>query len=245
MPAYYTPAEISAISDSVLHAMPGPHLRANHAGFTLRTIGLPQAWTTRVNLEAQLSQAVRAHSATAVVAAAEAVHKWGFGSSIPKEVKSIATFGRTLLSALVAFDGATPPYCAMRESALAALLDIDGIGIATASKWICFVDQSRFGIFDSRVSIALRDIPVAHARAFPIVPRQALQGKVQFGSDTQINSNPLRMARAYLDYLAVLSTIARRVRLDAAEVEMALFMIGDVWANGLPPLSPLRRGMWN
>ncbi|HSI48940.1 MAG TPA: hypothetical protein VLA61_11760 [Ideonella sp.] len=125
------------------------------------------------------------------------------------------------------------------------LLSLARLGIATVSKWICFVDQGRYGIFDARVSIALRYVAVGHERAFPIVGCRLIKGQRAFRNDTSVTSNPTRMVRAYLDYLEVLSGVAVQAAMLPAEVEMALFMIGDVWADGHRTPAPLRRGMWS
>jgi hypothetical protein len=244
MSAYYTPAEIQALSQDVLRVHTPAAIRAAYAMFAWQGGVLPHAWTVRDALCAPLRQAVRAGSHAKLEVAAAEVHQWGFGQPILPAVIGNPKFLPALLEALVAFDGATPPYTSMRESALVELLSIPDLGIARASKWVCFIDQSRFGIFDSRVSIALRDVHLADQRAFPIMGRRPVVGQQSFSSDTHVLADPRRTARAYLDYLAVLSSVAREVRLDAAEVEMALFMIGDVWATGQPPLRSLRRSMW-
>lgn len=245
MATNYTAAETTTIANEILRAYPVTALRAGHAGFTWRRSVLPGAWTSRVNLVAPLVSATHSRAMPAVLQAADDVYKWGFGGkSIPAKISRNAGFPTALLDTLTAFEGSTPQHIAAREPSLAALLSIGGLGIATASKWICFLNQGRFGIFDSRVSIAFRSIHVTGDRAFPIVGRRKLANRTAFRPDGQVVSASQRMARAYLDYLVVLSEVARLTSMQPAEVEMALFMIGDVWANGHPPLRPLRHSMW-
>ncbi|WP_374701974.1 hypothetical protein [Ideonella sp. B508-1] len=244
MSTYYTPTEIHAISQDVLRVYPAARIQREYLRFMWRGVGLPQARVTRDHLCSPLQSAVRSRSKKQLLDAANDIHDWGFGQPVPNLVLGASNFLPALLEVLAAFDGTTPAYTSMQESTLVALLSIPGLGIATVSKWICFMDQSRYGIFDSRVSIALRDVQLQDVRAFPVMGRRPLVGKQAFSSDTQILSSSTRTARAYLDYLAVLSSVARAVRLDAAEVEMALFMLGDVWADGQPPLRSLRRGSW-
>lgn len=246
MAANYTASESAAIANEVLRAYPASVIQASHAMFNWQGSGLPTAWTTRVGLVLPLVSATRAGAATAVLKAANDVYKWGFGGkSIPPKIVNNPAFHAALNGTLIAFDGATPRHHAARESALASLLRIEGVGIATASKWICFLDQGRYGIFDSRVSIALRAIHVANNRAFPIVGRRAQAKFSAFRPDTHIVSNSARMARAYLDYLRVLSEVARASGLLPAEVEMALFTLGNVWADGQPTPVSLRHSMWS
>ena len=38
-----------------------------------------------------------------------------------------------------------------------------GIGIASASKWVGFIDETRYAIYDSRVSLALRPLTIDEA----------------------------------------------------------------------------------
>jgi hypothetical protein len=132
---------------------------------------------------------------------------------------------------------------------LIRLLSHKNIGIATASKWVCFIDQNKYAIFDSRVSIALRALTAEanrneYKRAFPIIPRRAMGGHIAWTADW-IVSRPERIARAYMDYLDVLKGVTGKQNvLNPAQVEMALFMLGDIWADDQPPLLHLTQGMW-
>ncbi len=52
---------------------------------------------------------------------------------------------------------------------LTKFLKLYGIGMARSSKWLCFVDERRFCIYDSRVSYALSRIKYNNRRVFPII----------------------------------------------------------------------------
>jgi len=114
----------------------------------------------------------------------------------------------------------------MRES-LAKCLKTPNIKIARFSKWICFVDQSSYAIYDSRVSLALRKIKVGEKRFFPTLGSRA-KGRPQrdyIGSNTSTAAH--KMAGKYMVYLDLLNTILSDTAFSrVAELEMSLFMLG-------------------
>jgi hypothetical protein len=134
-----------------------------------------------------------------------------------------------------------------RVSMLTQALSYPGVKIAKVSKWICFIDQRRYAIYDSRVSVALRGVMIDTAggqshRAFPLIGRRAALHRVPFRQDS-LSATPLRMARAFLDYIDVLQLVSAQTGMFAAEIEMALFMAGNVgWGGEHVP--PLQRKMW-
>lgn len=123
---------------------------------------------------------------------------------------------------------------------LAQLLTYKGLGIARVSKWLCFIDQSRFVIFDSRVSRALRCINIDGQRVFPIisgrVPKAGAEGWTAADiSGKNLVSNALTVS-TYRLYLRLVKMISGNRGLEPAKVEMGLFMMG----KGFPPLTEPR-----
>lgn len=161
---------------------------------------------------------------TAEVMATE-VYKWGFGkNNCPNSLKSN-----------------WPLFCRVNQcwnegsdrkqmvELLSELLCLKGIGIATASKWICFIDGDRYAIYDSRVSAALMSIKVNNKRVFPTV------GRRQFGAKkypAPTFRTPAQMASDYLFFTDFASVVAKRYDLGIpARVEMGLFMLGNIEDN--------------
>ncbi len=129
---------------------------------------------------------------------------------------------------------------------LSKLLSHNGLGIATVSKCVCFVNQTRFAIFDSRVSIALRNVTIEGHRAFPVVGRRPSGGRIAWTSTPLLSVSPICTARAYIDYLQILGHLSNTIDgMNAAQIEMALFMAGDVWPSDGEVLKPLLRGIWS
>ena len=163
---------------------------------------------------------------TAEVMATE-VYKWGFGkNNCPNSLKSNL-----------------PLFCRVNRcwnegsdrkqmvELLSKLLCLKGIGIATASKWICFIDEDRYAIYDSRVSAALRSIKINTKQVFPTVGRRPIATKSYPPATFR---TPSQMASDYLFFTDFSSVVAKRYGIDSpAKVEMGLFMLGnseDNWA---------------
>jgi len=143
--------------------------------------------------------------------------------------------------------GLTADQREAKVSTLADLLSIKHVGIALASKWLCFVNQQTYAIYDSRVSLAMRDLAIDGNRVFPIVARRSLKEKPAWRADS-VARHPKRMAESYWSYLRVINRAKDLIGphkgeqrgLYPAEVEMALFMLGDVWPDPQSRL-PLRK----
>ena len=111
-----------------------------------------------------------------------------------------------------------------QKDALIDVLKCNGIGIATASKWICLCDQKRFGIYDSRVSIALSSVVDEQGfRLFPIVARRHTKERTYPNADY---CPPQNMAQCFIYYTDVINELGAIIELSASEVEMAFFMLG-------------------
>lgn len=209
-------------------------------------VGLPQAWDIRT----ELSRATQQAPLVEALSLSDKVHKWGFGSTVPKAIREDVAFHSALSDTITTWSKA--PSETDKEqmiASLARLLAVPRVGIAKASKWICFIDQTRYAIYDSRVSLALREVKAGERRAFPIIARKALKDRQSWNADSA-SSDPQRMARYYWNYLQVIGRVAQQVRhpneprlFYPAEVEMALFMLGNVWPSSASrlPLARLHR----
>ena len=156
---------------------------------------------------------------------ANAVYKWGFGNrNSPPSLSA----NLTLFCELNRHWYSGQDRQKMTTS-LSEFLELKGIGIASASKWICFADENRFAIYDSRVSAALRAIKVSGKVVFPTVGRRPVSGKKYPYATPRTND---QMAHDYLFFIDFVNDIAKRYGIDSpAEIEMGLFMLGDKEEN--------------
>jgi hypothetical protein len=238
----YTTQEKAAIAADLLNTFPPKHLREKAHEFQWKNRSMPDAWEERVRLQLDLQ---RSTDDQASIAAAQAIHRWGFGSDF-----ALLDNDKSCQQAVLVMIKNFSTTCnrEVLETSLSTVLSLPDIGIATASKWTCLSDQLRFAIYDSRVSVALRSVCVDEKhRAFPILPRQAGDQRRESKriAFTANNLEPARMSRAYLDYNDVIRIVALNAGLPTALVEMALFMDGDVWNTSKDTVAPLRRGMWS
>lgn len=150
----------------------------------------------------------------------ERVFKWGFNNDVSaldrlSDIEIVAST-RDAIRLLEADR--------LVEAALAAMRP-RGIGISRASKYLAFVDESRFGIYDSRVGRALATLAVERRVVMPIPPDRS-------GGGTTSDSG--RLAQGFSDCTLVLrevAALAAREGVDdvlsrPADVEMGLFMLG-------------------
>lgn len=185
-----------------------------------------QGWAQRMDLSKGLGAALDDPDHEGLLRALKAIHTWGLPGKFPESVTLKIGIVRELLKNIRA-GGPT-------VEALVGLLAIEGVGIATISKWICFLDQSRYAIYDSRVSVALRMVRDENKhRCFPVMPRRPSRVRTPWPEDRVIAAS---MASYYLRYLDCVRAAAEQMPLTAAEqkaltpaeVEMALFMIGNL-----------------
>lgn len=202
-------------------------IRRAYKTFRWQNDGLPAAWNVRKEMEVNTQQWLASKRADGGRALATAVHKWGFGKiSLPRSCR-VGQWEGTFYQVMRAWhlkDGVTS---APTANQLVELLAGDRVGIATVSKWICFIDQERYAIYDSRVSRALRTVQVGGARLFPIVPGRVATGKWARGDLLGSDADARHQAvRAYVQYLRLVRMLGMEVGLIAGQVEMALFMLG-------------------
>jgi hypothetical protein len=242
----YSQKSLVDIVASVFEIYSTEQLRSLYNTFRWQKIVLPAAETKRNDLSVSLVSALKSGHRADLESAANDIHVWGFGRSIPDSVRNSLSFWSNLGAALNAFSEKHDDEIYQCVEPLAKLLTHERVGIATASKWVCFVDQKRFAIFDSRVSIALRNVTIDGHRAFPVVGRRPSGGRLAWATTPLLNASPIRTARAYIDYLKVVGNLSNIIgHLTPAQIEMALFMAGDVWPSEGEVLRPLLRGIWS
>ena len=121
-----------------------------------------------------------------------------------------------------------------KESHL-SILNITGVGIARSSKWICFIDQEKYAIYDSRVSLALSKIKNAEGDKpfFQVLQRRNLK-------DTKYPKGNSRTESLTVDdyfiFLKFINKVADDYEIPPYKVEMSLFMMGDddIYYDHLP-----------
>jgi len=162
------------------------------------------------------------------IEAIEIVHKWGFGGQglnrnqvILFEPKHLTNF----IEMIKAWHAANDPV-KMRET-LSICLRTPYVKIARFSKWICFIDQSKYAIYDSRVYLAMRQIQLEGKRVFPTL------GAKSKGRPTAdfISTDSIKVAehvsQIYMVYLDLLHNLLPQTSLNSvADIEMGLFMLG-------------------
>jgi hypothetical protein len=190
---------------------------------------MPQAWETR---EA-LTTVLLAEGPTAYLTR---VHRWGFrNADIPESIRSQAIWpvvSQTLLTQWQEIAD-TPSHDA--KTALVNVLALRGLGLARTTKWICFLDQSRYAIYDSRVSYALRRLLIDDRRIFPLVGgRVSNANRPHAVSADACVSVANVAAAAYVNYLLLVRRVARLVAMDSGDdtwcpglVDCALFVAGQ------------------
>jgi len=154
------------------------------------------------------------------------VYRWGFGRSLHPKLLDTNNI-ETIIDMLQGVQSGQNMQLALEKS-----LCIPKLKIATQSKWICMLNQEKFAIYDSRVSMALRDIIIKDKRLFPIVGRRNTRSK-KFLYPTYIGNTyekqACKMAEAYFLYLKLLKYVAEKYNFKSvSKVEMALFMLGDI-----------------
>ena len=160
--------------------------------------------------------------------AIDLVHKWGFGGRgldkrqvILYDKQHLTNFIKMVMEWKIAEQPTKMSKC------LEACLQTPHIKIARFSKWICFIDQTKYAIYDSRVSLALRKIELNNQRVFPTLGAKS-QGRpnADFVGATS-SAAAVRMSEAYMIYLDLLNSILPDINLSkVADIEMALFMLG-------------------
>jgi hypothetical protein len=214
------------VANQIIQQYPLELLRVNIENFVWGNKNVIDSNDSRTNLESITQGWIASKSDENYRFVLEEIYAWGFGGRKPPK----STLNDEFKFAFINMAKIWSDENAVKQSKLDALektLSFKSIGIATVSKWICFIDQSKYAIYDSRVSIALSVIKDEKGkRIFPIIGRRSTKFKKYPTQDT-IASNAHAMAQSYLCYLETLSHISEKTTLTASQVEMALFMIGE------------------
>jgi hypothetical protein len=210
-----------AIAELILGKYPPERLKNELRNFEWNDANFEEGWAKRQGLEQSLRAAVEVGSESGIGASISEIYRWGFKRNAPNVD---GDDWRKTAEALVREFTKSEPDILKQKAALNMLLNHKGIKIATASKWICFCDQTKYAIYDSRVSIALRDIVGTNGkRLFPTIGRRQTKASQYPNADAV---TPAGMVERYFFYLDTLNIVSQRTHLKAAEIEMALFMIG-------------------
>ena len=160
--------------------------------------------------------------------AIDLVHKWGFGGQGLNKRQAILYEAQHLTNFVkMAKEWHKAEQPAEMLKCLEICLQTPYVKIARFSKWICFIDPTKYAIYDSRVSLALRKIQLNNKRVFPTL---GAKSKDRPNAD-YVGSTPsaaaIRMSETYMIYLDLLNSILPDTKLsEVADIEMALFMLG-------------------
>lgn len=172
----------------------------------------------RKNVGAELQCAIQTGCSERLATALREVHKWGLPGEPPKCLNDA--------SILPVLEAAAAKKPWLQAKAIEPLLNLKGVGIAAVSKWIGLANENCYAIYDSRVSVALRDIAGEHGRYCAVVARRATKTRKPWPAD-HIQAND--MAKVYLRYCEALRDIHGVYKdMPPARTEMALFVLGDV-----------------
>ena len=158
----------------------------------------------------------------------EEVHKWGFnGQGLDK--RQVILFEEPYLSNFISMIQVWNEAndTAKMQDTLSTCLQTPYVKIARFSKWICFINQEKFAIYDSRVSLALRQIKLENSRVFPTLgAKSAGRPNADFISANKMVAAD-RIAKIYMLYTNMLRAVLPHYNLSSvAKLEMALFMLG-------------------
>ena len=153
---------------------------------------------------------------------AQIIHQWGFGRSISNSVLLHVDFEPRLYQMVREWQSAKNVFNSTEAShTLKALLEVPGLGLATVTKWICFLDQGRFAIYDSRVSYAIRSLKLdASGRVFPLIASRTShrrRGEVVRGDACVGNAD--RAVNTYFNFLDLLDRTTQILNARAATKE--------------------------
>jgi hypothetical protein len=199
---------------------------------------LEPAWPRRLALVAE-------GRADGALHYADRVHKWGFSHAVQARVRQHPEYDGSLHALCETWSAnARHAPCKAAVDSLAALLEIPHLGIARVSKFICFLDQEQYGIYDSRVSYALKDLSLdGTTRVFPLIGGRQVHHSWYVLSDP-VAADAQCMAAVYVAVVQLLLRTAQKLnrrggiagpgavqvcgeQWTSALLEMALFMAGQ------------------
>ena len=186
-----------------------------------------ESLSTRLQLYANVEDAT-SWSPEETVSYFNRIKMWGFNNA---EIDSGLVSDQSFVDAAVSLlHGWLPTSnsAALRSQSLLDLMQFPKMGIATVSKFTAMVDPQYAAIYDSRVSLALRDLESNGKRLFPTVGRRSTAQKKYPAADyITAKKDKKDLVEFYLWYLDVLSEVTDLTHFSKnSDVEMALFMIG-------------------
>ena len=161
---------------------------------------------------------------------ADDILRWGFGKGLPSQPEDWEETFRTAVERLITDE--------ISEAVEVLLIGSNRLGIASVSKLLTFVEQTQFGIYDSRVAYALRNVTNGAHRVFPC---PAWRANDQVTGDNAITRSPnkavvageayesfVRWARRSAECLGTHHAFGYEKQWSPSFIEMALFMAGRV-----------------
>lgn len=228
-PTIFSEADINEISDQFYTIFPKSKLEQAYQNFTWgKATTTAEAVKARESVYAEFSSWTNSIDLKPnAYEQIQKVHKWGFGRNLDKRESILLDdpYLSNFLEMIETWKISQDPERMLNT--LETCLLTPHVKIARFSKWICFINQSQFAIYDSRVSLALRTISLNQKRIFPTL---GAKSKDRPNGDF-IGSNPQtaakRIAASYMLFLDVLHTTIKEYDLSSvAQMEMALFMLG-------------------
>lgn len=145
------------------------------------------------------------------------VTQWGFGRNFPlSDERKMLEVTREVFNNVDKQDYYEASKC---------LMQVSGVGIARATKVIGLSDQENLCIYDSRVGNALKDLKVNGKKLVKCPPDQGFKRDYDVASKDEWAINYERLiwiVEIIKDYF-----LSKGIKLTAAEVEIALFMLGE------------------
>ena len=167
-------------------------------------------------------------SPTEAIEHLRAVHKWGFGGQdLNRRQRYIyeEPYIDDILTMLATWRDRKDRN--EMRSTLAHVLTFPYIGIARVSKWICFLDQQSYAIYDSRVSLALRKIEIEGRRIFPTLGAKSAGRPYQDYIGASPDMRARKITDVYCLFCDVLWVANQSYKFEeVADIEKALFMLG-------------------
>lgn len=218
--------QVNTLADHIIASL---DLQAWLGAFHWNQKALPEAWTERQALALSGDADSAEHYS-------DLVHRWGFGGqAVRKVVRENVAFIPALQTLCRTWSGNPRPWeCAEAMEALIARLDIEYLGIARVSKFVCFLDQDRYAIYDSRVSYALKDLTLDGVhRVFPFVAGKQVAADRYVLADL-VTGTPRRIATSYVDFLRLMRRIVDKLNAVAGITDPSLHpSVGRKWSPAL------------
>jgi hypothetical protein len=218
----YVSSEV--IADKILSVYSEVTLREQFHRFSWSKNSHEASVLQRCLLEKQVQKALQSENELGLEEAIRAIYKWGFKKT-SKDFLISDSVGMVAIKNMMRVFAISESDTRAKTEVVTQALGIKGLGIASVSKWTCFVDQNRYAIYDSRVSLALRKVVnIEGKRYFPILPRRSTKKK-KYPPGDYVSVE--KMVNKYLLFNNVIKVISDKVGMSVSQVEIAFFMIGE------------------